>query len=284
MAPIPTKTHGILDYAGGVGLLAAPKALRDRRAAAALGVTGAGMLATSAMTDYELGIRRRIPMSTHLLIDAAVGTLLIGGAERFRRGGARFLDWIPLTLVGASSLGGALLTERTPPYQPRRDEAPMPGAPRGVGGASFAAREPAGGGVPIAPPPVEAPGPSVTPPHTPESSVERAEEVDALRPESLGPPDDDVLVAQEESAAAAEAGRIGGEVPAESDDPAMEPVYEAGGGEAEGFEAAEEELIENASHDEGRGQPERDALSPEFEADRSTAVYGETDQEQGDDR
>jgi hypothetical protein len=84
-------------------------------------------------------------------------------------------------------------------------------------------------------------------------------------------------VAQEESAAAAQAARIGGVVPPETDDPAMEPVYQAGGGEQDGWEEAEDELIENASHGEGHGHPERDAFSPELESDRSSAVYGEAD-------
>jgi hypothetical protein len=36
-------------------------------------------------------------------------------------------------------------------------------------------------------------------------------------------------------------------------DPAMQPVYEAGGGESEGFEEAEEELVEHASHGDWGG-------------------------------
>jgi hypothetical protein len=91
-------------------------------------------------------------------------------------------------------------------------------------------------------------------------------------------PPADPRVAEEESAAAAEAARIGGSVPPVSDDPALEPLYEAGQGEEEGFELAESELIENASHGEGHGDPEADAISPEREADRSTAAYGEADE------
>ena len=60
----------------------------------------------------------------------------------------------------------------------------------------------------------------------------------------------------------------------------MEPVEEAGGGVSEGFEQAEEELIENASHGDGAGNPERDAIDNEdVEAERSTAEYGEADEE-----
>ncbi len=62
-----------------------------------------------------------------------------------------------------------------------------------------------------------------------------------------------------------------------SDDPALEPLYEAGEGEQDGWEEAERELVENATHGEGRGDPELDAFSPERESDRSTAAYGEGD-------
>jgi hypothetical protein len=68
--------------------------------------------------------------------------------------------------------------------------------------------------------------------------------------------------------------------PDEKKDPAMQPVEEAGGGVAEGFEQAEEQLIENASHGDGTGNPERDAIDNEnVEAERSTAEYGEADEE-----
>ena len=67
--------------------------------------------------------------------------------------------------------------------------------------------------------------------------------------------------------------------PDEKRDPAMEPVEEAGGGVAEGFEQAEEALIENASHGDGTGNPEEDAIDNEnVEAERSTAEYGEADE------
>jgi hypothetical protein len=91
---------------------------------------------------------------------------------------------------------------------------------------------------------------------------------------------DDERVREEEAAAAAEARGIGG-VAGDEDlyDPAMRAVYEAGGGEAEGFELAEADLIENASHGDGHGDPLSDAFSAEAESDRSTATYGEPDQE-----
>jgi len=68
--------------------------------------------------------------------------------------------------------------------------------------------------------------------------------------------------------------------PDEKNDPAMEPVEEAGGGVSEGFEQAEEDLIENASHGDGTGNPEADAIDEDAEAERSTAEYGEADEEE----
>jgi hypothetical protein len=120
----------------------------------------------------------------------------------------------------------------------------------------------------------------VTRPEQPESETERREWADATRPDAdlIGARDPDaVLVAEEESAAAAEAAAIGGVVPHDAADPAMDPVYQAGGGEQDGWERVEAELIENATHGDGGANPIRDAFYPEAETDRSTAVYGESD-------
>ena len=92
-------------------------------------------------------------------------------------------------------------------------------------------------------------------------------------------PDED-LIREEEAAAAAEAAGIGGVAGDEEDfSPEMRPVYEAGGGEAEGFEQAEADLIDNAQHGDGHGDPLSDAFTPEAESDRSGAAYGEADEE-----
>jgi hypothetical protein len=88
-------------------------------------------------------------------------------------------------------------------------------------------------------------------------------------------PEEEARLAEEEAEAAAEASRIGGEVPMESADPAREPLVESGEGEAEGFELAEAELEENASHGNQRGFPERDVPPPE---ERGDAEYGEPDE------
>ena len=93
-------------------------------------------------------------------------------------------------------------------------------------------------------------------------------------------PEDDDLVREEEAAAAKAAGSIGGTAGDEGDfDPAMRPVYEAGGGVAEGFEQAEADLVDNAQHGDGHGDPLSDAFRPERESDLSGAAYGEGDEE-----
>ena len=60
---------------------------------------------------------------------------------------------------------------------------------------------------------------------------------------------------REAEAAAAEAGAIGGRTPDDDVDPAERPLREAGEGEAEGFEEAERELIEHASHGDPAPDP-----------------------------
>lgn len=89
----------------------------------------------------------------------------------------------------------------------------------------------------------------------------------------------DRLVEEQENAAAADAAAIGGDPGTHITDPEMQAVEEGGGGVAEGFEQAEEDLIENASHGDGAGSPATDAIDNEnAEAQRSTAAYGEPDE------
>ena len=94
------------------------------------------------------------------------------------------------------------------------------------------------------------------------------------------PPEQDPIADEEAEAAAAEAARIGGRVAPLSDDPAREPLEEAGEGEAEGFELAEEELIDNASHGDQKHFPDSDAPPPE---EPSEVSYAEPDQTIPDD-
>ena len=55
-------------------------------------------------------------------------------------------------------------------------------------------------------------------------------------------------------------------------------VEEAGGGEAEGFEMAEHDLVEHAEYTSGEGIPRLEEYGDD-EAERDPATYGEPDQE-----
>ncbi len=272
MPLISTKLHGAGDYATGALLLGAPKVLAfaERRATLLLQATGAATLTGSAFTDYEFGISRQISMPVHLINDASSGLALFAATWGLRRRGAGLGSWLPVAVVGAGQIAGAALTERQPGDR-------GPSGPPGV--PVEAPAEAPGAGIPPSPP-VAAATSNGDPIRTaPGIADDAGTPDDTATADDTAGPDDEVFVAEQEAAAAAEAASIGGRVTPETSDPAMEPVYEAGGGEDEGFEIAEEELIENASHGDGGGSPARDAITPEAETDRSTAVYGEGDVE-----
>jgi hypothetical protein len=92
---------------------------------------------------------------------------------------------------------------------------------------------------------------------------------------------------RQQEAAASEAAHIGGEPgkvpgydddptrPGISNDPARQPVEEAGGGEAEGFEIAEAELVDRAENPRGPSpMADQERVS---EDDRAETEYGESD-------
>jgi hypothetical protein len=90
---------------------------------------------------------------------------------------------------------------------------------------------------------------------------------------------EDPLERRAEREAAAEAAAIGGpgpDYPGPEEDRAL---VEGGDGVAEGFEESERELIESAEHGDPRFVPDANAADPEIESDRSTAEYGEADEE-----
>lgn len=94
---------------------------------------------------------------------------------------------------------------------------------------------------------------------------------------------DENYVAEQEREAAEEAAAIGGSggQPYEGDE-SERALAEAGQGEAEGFELAEEELIENASH-EIDATPDPTHLAGLPEESRTGSEYGEGDSEQIED-
>lgn len=89
--------------------------------------------------------------------------------------------------------------------------------------------------------------------------------------------------------AAAQAGSIGGRASSqppggEGQDPAQIPVLQAGGGEAEGFEEAERELVEHASHGDQHSAGAAIEDASDEDEDARAAGDGEADYERTSER
>ena len=115
---IPTRVHGMADYLLGVLLIAAPWLFdfADGGAETWLPVIlGAGVILYSLLTDYELGVMRRIPMATHLLLDLGGGVLLAASPWLF---GFAEDVYLPHLVLGLLEIGAALTT-RTSPERPQ---------------------------------------------------------------------------------------------------------------------------------------------------------------------
>lgn len=86
---------------------------------------------------------------------------------------------------------------------------------------------------------------------------------------------DEAFVEEEENEAAEEAAAIGGRRDPDTDDPAQQPLIDAGEGESEGFELAERDLQEIAEHGDEHRFPDGMA-APEEPQDPDE--YGEPDE------
>jgi hypothetical protein len=117
-APIPTRIHGVIDYAVGGLVIAAPWlfGFADDRSATLVTVCF-GVLAVlySLLTDYEPGVYRVLPMRVHLLIDVFWSLGLLGSPWLF--GFAHRIAW-PHVAGGIAGLAVTALTQRPPVPQP----------------------------------------------------------------------------------------------------------------------------------------------------------------------
>ncbi len=91
--------------------------------------------------------------------------------------------------------------------------------------------------------------------------------------------DFDPVADEEAKLAGAEAARIGGGTGVPPEDPADAPIEEAGEGESEGFEQAEEALIENATHGDQHAARRVLEDAPDEDDDARATGGGEADQE-----
>ena len=136
---IPTKAHAAVDLATGPALVAAPTLLRmNGNTGATIPPRVVGSLATAyaLLTDYELGLKRVVPMRAHLALDALGGVAL--AATPFLTGASKkgLRHWLPHTLIGANEVFLALTTKERPP-RARRFRAYAPKA--AIGAATLGA-------------------------------------------------------------------------------------------------------------------------------------------------
>jgi hypothetical protein len=111
---IPTRVHGMVDYAMGALLIVAPWLFGFAAGGAETWVPvilGAGAIGYSLFTDYELGMVRKIPMGTHLALDAGSGVVLAASPWIF---GFADLVYLPHVILGLLEIGAALMTHTTP--------------------------------------------------------------------------------------------------------------------------------------------------------------------------
>ncbi len=95
---------------------------------------------------------------------------------------------------------------------------------------------------------------------------------------------DEGYVAEQEEEAAREAAEIGGDAGGDYGvDESERALAEGGQGEAEGFELAEQELIENASHDADSNPDPSHMAGREEASDPTAQSYGEADEEEKED-
>jgi hypothetical protein len=111
---VPTRPHGVIDYLWGISFLATPWlfGFSDVPAATGLAVVfGVGAIFYSALTAYEVGLLRILPMTLHLIVDGVAGAFL--AASPFLFGFADRVFW-PHVLFGLFSVVASLVTHTEP--------------------------------------------------------------------------------------------------------------------------------------------------------------------------
>jgi hypothetical protein len=112
---IPTRVHGMADYATGLLLLVSPYLFGFSDVGGVAQylpmLLGVAIIGLSLITDYELSIAKIIPMPMHLAGDIAGGALLAVSPWLF--GFADRVAW-PHVIIGLLEIGAGLMTRTTP--------------------------------------------------------------------------------------------------------------------------------------------------------------------------
>ncbi|CAN5743374.1 SPW repeat protein [soil metagenome] len=116
---LTTRVHGILDYAVALLLIAAPWLLGFARGGAETWVPvglGIATILYSLLTDYEMGIVRRLQMPLHLWLDALAGVLLAVSPWLFN---FDQMVWVPHVAIGVTEVVVAFMSQTVPGYERR---------------------------------------------------------------------------------------------------------------------------------------------------------------------
>lgn len=113
---IKTKTHGYLDYTVGIFLMIAPfifHLTNINPEGLVFYVLGVAAIFYSALTNYELGLFKLIPMKVHLILDVLSGIFLaaspwiLGFSDRV---------YLPHLILGIFEITAGLLTTSQTSY------------------------------------------------------------------------------------------------------------------------------------------------------------------------
>jgi len=108
MKIIPSKFHGVLDYAVALTLIVGPLVLGFAGIAKLLAVAGGiGLLVYSLITDYSLSARKMLPFRMHLIFDFAAALVLVAAPFLFSFEGITKLFYL---VIGVSVIAVVLIT------------------------------------------------------------------------------------------------------------------------------------------------------------------------------
>jgi hypothetical protein len=107
---LPTRVHGVIDYLWGLALLSTPWLFGFADVPGAKWtaiIFGLGAILYSALTAYELGLLKLLPMPLHLILDGIGGIVL--AASPFLFGFSNQVYW-PHVLFGLFSVAASFVT------------------------------------------------------------------------------------------------------------------------------------------------------------------------------
>src|SRR4051794_4693004 len=125
MKRMSTATHGTVDYVASGLIALLPKMAGFSKRVTTILEASAGMAAAySAMTNYERGLIKVLPMKAHLTLDALSGGMLLGAALMLQDEDAE--ERAALAAIGLFEIAAALTTQTHAPTEHRKQRGRVP--------------------------------------------------------------------------------------------------------------------------------------------------------------